>query len=280
MPTEPPDGEIDRRVDADDIAIGVKRRPARVAFVDGRVDLDVIVIRSRADVAAARRDDAGGDGFAEAERIADRDDPIADARLMLGEFHVREGLVGVDLDEGNVGLRVGADDLGLVFGAIVGGDLHGLGVFDDVVIGHRVAVGRNEEARAFAGDDLLALRHHAVRHAGEAELLEEFFHRRSGRERVAIAPSCQLMPLVLADSSILTRTEMTAGLTLATRSANPAGEVAASAACAPDSGERSRARNVAGPAATIAITRPATDAISARRRPRKRFVFARTGGLL
>ncbi len=188
MPTEPPDGEIDRRIDADDIAIGVKRRPARIAFVDGRVDLDVIVIRSRADVAAARRDDAGGDGFAEAERIADRDDPIADARLMLGEFHVREGLVGVDLDEGNVGLRVGADDLGLVFGAIVGGDLHGLGVFDDVVIGHRVAVGRNEEPRAFAGDDLLALRHHAVRHAGEAELLEEFFHRRSGRERVAIAP--------------------------------------------------------------------------------------------
>ena len=153
----------DRGVDADHVAVDVEGRTAGITLVDRRIDLDVVVVGAGADVAAARRDDAGGDGAAQAERIADRDHPVADARLVLGELHIGEGLVGVDLDEGKIGLRIGADHLGLVGRAVVGLDLHGLGVIDDVVIGHRVAVRRNEEARAFAGDDLLALRH-AVRH--------------------------------------------------------------------------------------------------------------------
>ena len=70
----------DRGVDADDLAFGVEGRAARVAAVDRRVDLQEVVIGARADVAAARRDDAGGHGAAEAERIADRDHPVADAR--------------------------------------------------------------------------------------------------------------------------------------------------------------------------------------------------------
>ena len=176
----------DRGVHADHVAIDVEGRAAGIALVDRRIDLDVVVVGAGADVAPARRDDAGGDRAAQAERIADRDHPIADARLVLGELHVGEGLVGVDLDEGEIGLRVGADHLGLVGRAVVGLDLHGLGMIDDVVIGHRVAVRRNEEAGAFAGDDLLGLRH-AVRQAREAELLEEFLHRRAGREWIGIA---------------------------------------------------------------------------------------------
>ena len=39
-----------------------------------------IVELTGADVAAARRDDAGRDAAAEPERVADRDDPIADLR--------------------------------------------------------------------------------------------------------------------------------------------------------------------------------------------------------
>ena len=65
-----------------DVAVDVEGRPAGIALVDGRVDLDVVVIGTGADVAAFGRDDAGGHGAAEAVGIADRDHPVADARLV------------------------------------------------------------------------------------------------------------------------------------------------------------------------------------------------------
>ena len=78
MPTLPPVGEIKRGVDADHIAVEVEHRAARIARIDRGVGLDVAVVEAGADVAVQRRDDAGGDGAAEAERIADRDHPVAD----------------------------------------------------------------------------------------------------------------------------------------------------------------------------------------------------------
>src|SRR5262249_38610543 len=48
----------DRGVDGDHLAVGVERRSAGVALVDRRVDLDEVVIRTGAYVAAARRYDA------------------------------------------------------------------------------------------------------------------------------------------------------------------------------------------------------------------------------
>ena len=78
----------DRGVDADHVAVDVEGGAARIALVDRRVDLDVVVIGSGADVAAARRHDAGRHGAAEAERIADRHDPVADARRLVAERDV------------------------------------------------------------------------------------------------------------------------------------------------------------------------------------------------
>ena len=72
-------GREDRRVDADHLAVEVEGRAAGVAAVDRRVDLHEVVIGAGADVAAEGRDDAGRDRAAEAEGIADRDDPVADA---------------------------------------------------------------------------------------------------------------------------------------------------------------------------------------------------------
>ena len=48
----------DRRVHADDFAVHVEQRTARVALVDRRVGLQVVVIGPGIDVAALRRDDA------------------------------------------------------------------------------------------------------------------------------------------------------------------------------------------------------------------------------
>src|SRR4051812_47773139 len=61
----------DQRVDADDLAFEVEQRAAGIAAIDRGVGLDVAVIRTLADVAVARRDDAGRDRAAEAEGVAD-----------------------------------------------------------------------------------------------------------------------------------------------------------------------------------------------------------------
>ena len=54
-------GRIDRGVDADHLAVEVEGRPAGIAAVDRRVDLQEIVELAGVDVAAARRNDAGRD---------------------------------------------------------------------------------------------------------------------------------------------------------------------------------------------------------------------------
>ncbi len=185
---------VDRGVDADDVAFDVERRSAGIAFVDRRVDLQIVVIRSRADITAARGNDARGDGAAETERIADRDHPVADLRRALGELHEREVALAVDLDQRQIGFLIGADHLRRIDRAVVGRDLHRLGVIDHVVVGHRIAVGGDEEAGAFAGDGLMALRRlaalallplAALTLTAElvAELLEELVHRRAGHHR-------------------------------------------------------------------------------------------------
>ncbi len=96
MPIEPPDGEIDRGVDADDFAVEVEQRAAGIAAIDGGVGLDVIVVGAGIDIAVARRDDAGGHRAAEAERIADGDHPFAEPQLVaVAELHRLERLVGM-----------------------------------------------------------------------------------------------------------------------------------------------------------------------------------------
>src|SRR4029077_6188089 len=116
----------DRGVDPDDAAVHVERRPARIALVDRRVDLNEIVVWAGADVAAAGGYDAGGHGAAEAERVADRHHPVAHAGGLLGEFHEWEVAAAIGLDQRDVGARIGADHLGTVGLAIVRYDLHGL----------------------------------------------------------------------------------------------------------------------------------------------------------
>ena len=210
-------GREDRRVDADHVAFDVEARAAGIALVDRRVDLNEVVIRTGADIAAAGGHDAGGHGAAESERIADREHPIADARRAVGKLHERE-VLAVDLDQGKVGARIGADDLRRIGLAVVGRDLHVLGILHDVIVGDGIAVGGDEEAGALAGDDVMAATFTlaAIRHA---EATEEALHRRTGRERRIVLAERR----AIAGLSIFTRTEITAGFTLATMSAKPTG---------------------------------------------------------
>ena len=138
----------DRRVDADHFAVEVEGRAARIAAVHRRVDLQEVVIRAGADIAAARRDDAGGHGAAEAERIADRHDPVADAdfafvgEIDIGELACRRSTFSTARSvRGSVPIKLGVKLLAAVhhdreFGAAL----------DHVIVGDEIAVLGNEEA--------------------------------------------------------------------------------------------------------------------------------------
>ena len=167
-------GREDGGVDANDLALEVEGRTAGVALVDGGVDLQEIVIGARADLAATGGDDAGGHGAAKAEGIADSDHPVANARILVSELDGGKCLaIGVnDLEQGQIGLGIGADDLGLPGLAVIGLDPDLGGVLDDVVVGDDVTIGRDEEARAH-GLALMELGHLAGQAEAAAEVLEE-----------------------------------------------------------------------------------------------------------
>jgi hypothetical protein len=105
---------VDRRVDADQIAVHVHQRAPRIAGIDRRIGLNKILECVDAQMAAAERaDDAGSDGLADAERIADRKHDVADARLLgLREGHRRQ-VLQIELEHGKIRIRIAADHLRL-----------------------------------------------------------------------------------------------------------------------------------------------------------------------
>ena len=110
---------LDLRVDPDHLAVGVDQRAAGVAGVDRRVGLDHVGDREavgRLDLALQGGDDAAGHGAVEAEGVADRDHRVADFDFDGVAEGERVQLVRrrVDLEQGEVGRRVGADHFGVV----------------------------------------------------------------------------------------------------------------------------------------------------------------------
>jgi len=101
--------------------------------------------------AAEGGDDAHGHRLADAERVADGEHDVADAQAV----HLAEGdggeLVGLDLQDREVGFGVAADDVGLVGLAVVERNLDVVGFFDDMEIGQDVAVGADDDAGAETG---------------------------------------------------------------------------------------------------------------------------------
>ena len=138
----------DQRVDADDFALDVEQRAARIAGVDRGVGLDVrdeVFLRQ---IAALRADDAGGHRVLEAERLADRDHPFADLQLVgVADRDLRQ-VLRLDLEQRHVGALVGADDLGLELALVGELDVDFVGAVDDMRVGDEEAVGRNDEAGA------------------------------------------------------------------------------------------------------------------------------------
>src|SRR5262249_37489171 len=101
----------DRGVHSDDVAAHVKGRTTGIALIHRRVDLDIVVIRARTDVAVASRNDASCYRPIEAEWVANRNHPVADARRRCRKFDEGEVTATIYLDQGEVGTRIGADHL-------------------------------------------------------------------------------------------------------------------------------------------------------------------------
>src|SRR5208337_4425445 len=98
------------------------------------------------DVAATCGHDAGGHSAAKAERIANRHNPVADAWCLVCELHIGKVASAIDLDQRKVGSCIRADNLGTIGLTVICCDLDGLRLVHDVVVGHGISVGGDEEA--------------------------------------------------------------------------------------------------------------------------------------
>src|SRR5699024_8291573 len=108
----------DGGVDADQFAVQIDQRAARVAGVDGGVGLNEVFEAIPEAVATEAADDAGGDGLGQAERVADGNDEVADPQLVRVGYRQFGQVVGVDLYHRHVGRRRAADQLGLEFAVV------------------------------------------------------------------------------------------------------------------------------------------------------------------
>ncbi len=141
-------------------------------------------------MAAFRRDDAGSNGSAQAKGIAHGDNPLSNFGFFFRKRDKRKLFIRAGLDEREVGLLVSPNNLCLKGFTFIGSDLNLLRIIDDVIVGHDIAVRRNEEARSLRfnplGRDLAPLPAMLF-----LELAEEFFHRRA-LERTVIVIRRQL----------------------------------------------------------------------------------------
>src|SRR5207302_1590581 len=128
-------------------AAHVEQGPPGIPRVDRHVGLNEgneVLLRQAAALGA---DNARGDGAVETEGRTDCDDPLADLEPVRIAHPYRRQPGRIDLDQGEIGAPVGADDASLEF-ALVGqanGDL--ISGIDDVRVGENVAVGTDDEAR-------------------------------------------------------------------------------------------------------------------------------------
>ena len=141
-------------VDADHITLHVEQRTAGIASVDAGIRLEVAIICAAPGVTQNTRDDTARDGTAKTEGVADRDDPVANARLGgIAETHEGEGFAAVDLEHSQVRLGIGPHEFRLVFIAVrqgyrdFGNRTAAIGAYH-MIVGDHVPIGRNKEARA------------------------------------------------------------------------------------------------------------------------------------
>ena len=108
----------------------------------------------------------------------------------------REVVTAFDLDQRQVCTGVGANHLGGVAFAVIGGHVHLLGLVDHMVVGHRITISRDEESGALTHGVLAPLRPRSLPVAvrptearcvvGLTEAAEEILERRAAQRIVFV----------------------------------------------------------------------------------------------
>ncbi len=129
--------------------VEIDQRAARIAGVDRRVRLDEEAVVAGSDLGARERgDDPLRHRLADAERIADRDDEIADLeRVGIAHLEHRKIVAALDAQHGEIGARIAQRDLGVELALVRQRDPHVGHVFDHVIVGHDQARRIDEDAR-------------------------------------------------------------------------------------------------------------------------------------
>ena len=141
---------VDRRIDADELAVEIDQRAARIAGIDGGVRLDEEAQVADPDLRAReRRNDALGHRLADAERIADGDYEISDLeRVRVAKLEHREILGPREPQHRQIRARITQHDLRLELALVGKRDLHLGHAFDHVIIGDDKTRGVDDDARA------------------------------------------------------------------------------------------------------------------------------------
>ena len=155
----------DRGVDADQLALQIDQRTARVPRIDRRIGLDEVLVALYRQAAAPQRGhDPGRGGLAQAERIADGHHEVPDlqcVRIAPLRFHQA---VRLHPEDCNVGPRVRADQLRRQPPVVLERDLNLARILHHMGVRHHVAVLRIDDHARARGD----LRLRLLRHAEEA----------------------------------------------------------------------------------------------------------------
>ena len=162
--------------DADKLPIAVEQAAAGVAGVDGRVGLQQghgLIIDG--DFPAQGADDAAGDGAAQlAQGVADGNGGFAHDQVVGAAQHRGGQAAGLDFENGQVGIGIGAHQIGGVGLTVPGAHGDAVRAGDNVIVGDDIAVGRQDDAAARAlADPLTAVK--AARHGFGVD-----FHHRIG----------------------------------------------------------------------------------------------------
>lgn len=137
----------DRGVDPDKLAVEVQQRAAGIAAVNRGVGLNEILQPFKVQAAAAKgRDNAGCGGLAKAERVADGDGEVADAKFIrVSNGDLRQVVWLNQLQQSDIALFIAPDQFGIELTAIVQLDADLLRLIDDVVIGQHIAFRRVDD---------------------------------------------------------------------------------------------------------------------------------------
>ncbi|MNJ41517.1 hypothetical protein D3C77_364430 [compost metagenome] len=168
----------DLRVDTHHLAVHVEQRATGVTGVDRNVGLDERHIGVVGQGTALGADDTFGHRVVETERRADRQHPLT--HFQLAGVAQLDGwqVLAFDLEQGHVGTRVSADQLGLQFAAVGQADDDFVSVGNHMVVGQYIAIVGDDEARTQGLRFTLAVtawRAWVLRHVALEELAE---HRR------------------------------------------------------------------------------------------------------